>query len=523
MRLIRTLLAVLAVLSAPCAALAAGKDPPRNKEGFWSLDADGDHCVASMTLQGGAVFLLRAEPGGEVSFGLFGLKAMKRGKLGRVQTEAYGFDFEPSFTDDAKGVFYPASLEARALAALRLARQAQVLVDGRPVAAMTLEGTGFEGALDSLVACANGEAGWWGKGAVSAADDSGGAFNAEGYWRVAADAEEKICTAVAQVNDNTFMVLVGAADGITFGVGTGGPLRKGRKGVFSTDAFSFDFEPSYEDDYLYLDDLLNNRALAALRLARSLRISVDGRTIASMKLEGTGVDGVLDALADCAAGKSGWWGEGLTAAEDPPATPQSDGSGTAFFISSDGVAVTAAHVVDGCSAVESPRWGALKVLATDRRSDLAVLKSASASGQSLALRGRGPRLGEAVTAGGYPLGSLLGDGLKMTSGVVSGLSGPDGDRSLFQLSAPIQPGNSGGPVVDGAGALVGVTAAKLDEVKLLRATGEFPQNVNFAVPVTVLHAFLEENGVTYRTAGATPPAAPLTAVTFSVLCRRAKP
>jgi hypothetical protein len=76
-------------------------------------------------------------------------------------------------------------------------------------------------------------------------------------------------------------------------------------------------------------------------------------------------------------------------------------------------------------------------------------------------------------------------------------------------------------VIDGAGALVGVTAAKLDEVKFADATGVFPQNVNFAVPVTILQAFLQENGVAYRTdAPPAPGAGGLTSYTFSLECTR---
>jgi S1-C subfamily serine protease len=126
-----------------------------------------------------------------------------------------------------------------------------------------------------------------------------------------------------------------------------------------------------------------------------------------------------------------------------------------------------------------------------------------------------------MSAAGYPLGQLLGSGLKVTTGVVSGLAGPGGGRGLFQLSAPIQPGNSGGPVVDASGALIGVTSAKLDELKVAEATGIFPQNINFAVPVTVLQSFLDENGVAYKTSAGAAPASSAVAApgyTFLLLC-----
>ncbi|MDZ4373212.1 MAG: S1C family serine protease, partial [Phenylobacterium sp.] len=317
----------------------------------------------------------------------------------------------------------------------------------------------------------------------------------------------------------------------SFGVVTPSTLRPGKRGKFETDAWSFDFEPAYDENYVYLDGALNSRVLAALRLASTLNISVDGREIADMALEDTGVDGVLDALIDCSNGESGWWGEGLQIGPSPAATRPgveggakgeavAGGSGSAFFITPEGFAVTAAHVVEGCRGVDAPRWGAGRVVAVDRPADLAILKFATGSGQVLALRGRGPRLGEPMSAGGFPLDGILGGGLKITTGVVSGLSGLQGDRGLFQISAPIQPGNSGGPVVDGAGALIGVVAAKLDELKVATATGMFPQNVNFAVPSPILQAFLDENGLAYRSAPATPgPAVGLASVTFSITCQ----
>ena len=167
------------------------------------------------------------------------------------------------------------------------------------------------------------------------------------------------------------------------------------------------------------------------------------------------------------------------------------------------------------------RNGTYWPLAADPRADLAILKAPAGSGQYVPLRTRGPRLGENMSAAGYPLGQLLGPGLKITTGVVSGLSGPQGDSGLFQLSAPIQPGNSGGPVIDADGALIGVVAAKLDELKLADATGVFPQNINFAVPVTILQSFLDENGVTYKTAapaGAPGATAAMPGYTFAVVC-----
>ncbi|MDB5496788.1 MAG: hypothetical protein JWP28_819 [Phenylobacterium sp.] len=351
----------------------------------------------------------------------------------------------------------------------------------------------------------------------------------EGFWSVGAGDGRNSgrCMASVPVKGGGMFALIATQGEVTFGVTVQGRLRQGRQGVFETEAYVFNFEPTFgkEGDSLYFDDYMGKNALAALRLAKAIRVSVDRRVALAVDVENSGLEQALDAVIDCSNGKRGWWGKGADLAQasndGPRERASAGGSGSAFFISADGVAVTAAHVVKGCGRLESPRWGVVKVLAADPRADLAILKAPGASGQYVPLRARGPRLGETMSAAGYPLGQLLGSGLKITTGVVSGLSGPQGDRGLFQLSAPIQPGNSGGPVIDANGALIGVVAAKLDELKLVDATGVFPQNVNFAVPVTILQSFLEENGVAYKTAaaaGLAGPAAAMPGYTFAVVC-----
>ena len=85
-----------------------------------------------------------------------------------------------------------------------------------------------------------------------------------------------------------------------------------------------------------------------------------------------------------------------------------------------------------------------------------------------------------ITIAGYPLHGLLG-GLNVTRGTVTALNGIGGDETILQISAPVQRGNSGGPIVNDRGEVVGVVVAKLDAMELADATGEIPQNVNFAI------------------------------------------
>ncbi|WP_293677920.1 hypothetical protein [uncultured Phenylobacterium sp.] len=314
----RYLCAVLALLIlAAVPARAAVEDAVLNKEGFWASDVDNGVCAASMTLQGGTIFLLRGDQG-QVTFGLFSAKGpIRKGKAGRIQTEAYGFDFEPSYGKGAETLYYAGDFDARALAALRLARQAQVLIDGRPVASMTLEGTGFEGALDGVIACSKGEAGWWGKGVQAAGAEAADAppTNKEGVWSL--EAGKGACVAHAMVGEDRQFQLLVAGSRIALAVGAvgDGKLPRGRRGKAETDSYVFDFKPQFDDDDLYMAtaEAIDSQSLFTLRRAKWIRLKVDGRVLVDAGLEGSGFPELIDAALACAAGEKGWWGEGARA------------------------------------------------------------------------------------------------------------------------------------------------------------------------------------------------------------------
>lgn len=343
------------------------------------------------------------------------------------------------------------------------------------------------------------------------------AFNKERFWQVGADGE--YCAAVAQVDGGAFVLSVDHSE-VSFSFAGKGPVAKARRGVLELGPYAFDFTPAYDGDVVYMDDALNEKAMAALARADGVGLRLDGREIVSMALEGTGFAEAMQGADDCSNNKDGWWGKGATPHPEEAARV-GDSSGTGFFIAADGVGVTNAHVVEGCKTLTSPRWGDVTLMAVDKVADLAVFKTQRAGPNFVALRGRGPRLGEPLTVAGYPLMGILGDGVRITTGVVSALSGMGGDRSFFQMSAPVQPGNSGGPVIDSGGALIGVTVARAPDLEVAKATGgALPQNINFGVPVTVLQSFLDENGVAAPTkppAQAGVDAMPL--YTFSLLCK----
>lgn len=174
-------------------------------------------------------------------------------------------------------------------------------------------------------------------------------------------------------------------------------------------------------------------------------------------------------------------------------------TGTAFFVSADGHLVTNAHVVAGCRTIRSSRGGALSVVAVDAESDLALFLAEERPRSFAHLRGgRGVRTGETVVAAGYPLHGLLSSDLIVTNGIVSALSGIRNDRRTVQISAPVQPGNSGGPLHGANGSIVGVVVSKLDSIAVAQSTGDLAQNVNFAVSLGTLQSFLNANGVPYQ-------------------------
>ena len=115
------------------------------------------------------------------------------------------------------------------------------------------------------------------------------------------------------------------------------------------------------------------------------------------------------------------------------------------------------------------------------------------------------RLGEGIEAFGYPLTDVLAKSGNFTLGNVSALVGMGEDSRYLQISAPVQPGNSGGPLLDQNGNVVGVVSAKLNArpPNLVKNVGDIPQNVNFAIRASIVTSFLDANSVAYSSGSAT--------------------
>jgi len=238
---------------------------------------------------------------------------------------------------------------------------------------------------------------------------------------------------------------------------------------------------------------------AAQGLARDARNAVAARLTAEQRAEGQRL------ASDWKQGDV-LLGESVTQARQPSQnrllTKRSNG--TAFAVSIDGYALTNFHVVKGCDEMRiAGRTDSVSVKTTDSVNDLALLQIASEFAEPAPLIADPSKLrqGADVIVFGYPLNSVLSSGGNLTPGTVSALTGLGNNTNQIQITAPIQPGSSGSPVLDRKGSVVGVVSMKLDDIKSARATGSIPQNVNFAVNGQTVKTFLDANKVKYKTAG----------------------
>ena len=192
---------------------------------------------------------------------------------------------------------------------------------------------------------------------------------------------------------------------------------------------------------------------------------------------------------------------GSSAGAKPPAARSSSGSG--IVISRNGYILTNQHVVLQCDAYEiiDEKNRVLKAAleTVDNAKDLALLTVREKFPSVAPVRKEAaPRLGEAVTVVGYPLVGVLGTRPSVGFGNVTSTVGIRNNPAQMQISVPVQRGNSGGPVLDQAGNVIGVVVSKLDALKMAQRTGDLPQNVNFAIRGDTVRAFLESNNVEFE-------------------------
>ncbi len=175
-------------------------------------------------------------------------------------------------------------------------------------------------------------------------------------------------------------------------------------------------------------------------------------------------------------------------------------------MSKEGTALTNSHVVERCRQIcvySGTQNGTARVLARDDGNDLALLATdlhpANVANWRLSIR-----QGEDIVVYGFPLADVLATGGNVTVGNITALAGLRNDSRFLQISAPVQPGNSGGPLFDRNGNVVGIVVAKLDALKIAAAIGDIPQNVNFAIKASVAAAFFDAQRVVHAEAASSP-------------------
>lgn len=184
--------------------------------------------------------------------------------------------------------------------------------------------------------------------------------------------------------------------------------------------------------------------------------------------------------------------------------PSKQGTGTAFAVSSEGYALTNHHVINGCAEIKvAGRDGLVRVITSDSVNDLALLQLPGKTYEIVNFNSDPGKLrqGEDIIVFGYPLNTVLSSGGNLTLGSISALTGLGNNTNQIQITAPIQPGSSGSPVMDRKGNVVGVVSMKLSDSVMAKATGQIGQNVNFAVNGQTVKTFLDANKVQYKTGG----------------------
>ncbi len=208
--------------------------------------------------------------------------------------------------------------------------------------------------------------------------------------------------------------------------------------------------------------------------------------------------------------------------EQPPKSR--GGSGSGFFISKLGHIITNEHVVKKCNKItvgdNIDRQVPARLIQLDRKNDLALLRTttldlASSETKSLIkklstqklgieivplataglMRSDDVELGEQIVVAGFPYGDIFSKDIKVTFGNVNSTKGVGDDSSQFQIQAPVQIGNSGGPIYDKYGNIVGVVVAQLDKLKMAKTIGSLPENVNFGIKASTVKQFLNSSGL----------------------------
>lgn len=172
-------------------------------------------------------------------------------------------------------------------------------------------------------------------------------------------------------------------------------------------------------------------------------------------------------------------------------------TGTGFFVTNDGVMITSQHVIKDANKisvmdVDNGIQLPAELLASDPVNDIAIIKIEGKS-KPIPLSGHSTlTTSDEVLALGYPLNTRQVQEQKMTFGRITSLSGVKGEERMMQIDVPLQPGNSGGPLLNKKGVAIGVIVTNNEEILLSRAGGSLPPNINLAVKIDYILPVLRE-------------------------------
>ncbi len=192
----------------------------------------------------------------------------------------------------------------------------------------------------------------------------------------------------------------------------------------------------------------------------------------------------------------------------PTKTKRREATGSGFFIDA-GHVITNEHVVHGmdkCAVYQEGERYIASIIQADEENDIAVLELDQKPTRKMGMVLEGPqsisglrignvggvKQGDHVWTLGFPLSAILGEQAVLTEGTISSLTGVNGDQRFFTISAPIQPGNSGSPLLNDHGEVIGIAVSSLDVIRIFELTGTMPQNINFAIKISYAEPYLSK-------------------------------
>ena len=174
------------------------------------------------------------------------------------------------------------------------------------------------------------------------------------------------------------------------------------------------------------------------------------------------------------------------------------GSGTGFAVASKGYIVTNYHVIKYCDNVKIHNKDKIipaTIIKIDSKNDIALIKGNFTSRGILPFSNKETKLLQEIYVAGYPFGNKFSSSVKVTKGIISSLTGIGNNFSNIQIDAAIQPGNSGGPILNNKGNVIGVVVAKLNQKYIQKSFGVIPENINFGIKIRLVKNFLESENI----------------------------